>query len=377
VATVSDTPWGNFSQADYSPEQWKKACLVDTGQGDEGSKGRYKLPVREPGGALNRNGVHAAAGGHGIGAVDGITEDERRKVAKELVSMYTGDLKEEPPPSLEKLAGVESAAEDAAEGRRAREVWERVYPLDGIKVLTRAQGYGDGRTVEAYAAVFDQPQEIIDEHGHYRERIARSAFNKTISDGALRRAMCLYHHGFNVVDTKPNPLGQVPLGRPLEIKADGKGLLTVTRYNKSELADAVLEAIRNEDIRGQSFRGAIYGSDPRKIPRTRRGEALPLVTRTELGLRDYGPTPTPYYDGAEIVAVRARDLFSRIESLSDEERAELFRMMLAATRETEPEPFTSTAESAAGPEEPVIDDHSRRARVLKLRAQAAMAFGGR
>jgi phage head maturation protease len=254
---------------------------------------------------------------------------------------------------------------------RTREYYDRSFPLDGIEILSRAKG-GDGRTVEAYAAVFDTPQEIRDQHGHYKEDIARVAFNMTINSGAAMRALPLYHHGMNVVDSKPNPLAQVPLGSPKEIRVDGKGLLTITRYNKSPLAESVLEAIRNDDIRAQSFRGAIYKSNPMRIPRVRSGEPLPTVTRMELGLSDYGPTPRPYYEGASIVAVRAaQDIFSDIAGLDEDERAELFRMMLATTRGFEPEPGTATSHREAGTEEP-RDTHSGRAKLLRLRAEAVL-----
>jgi hypothetical protein len=36
-----------------------------------------------------------------------------------------------------------------------------------------------------------------------------------------------------------------------------------------------------------------------------RGERLPVITRTELGLREYGPTHSPAYEGAGIIAVRS------------------------------------------------------------------------
>ena len=69
--------------------------------------------------------------------------------------------------------------------------------LHDIHILRTADGFSDGRTVEAYAAVFDTPTEITDQHGHYMEEIERSAFNRTLSHGAvLRSAVCLYNHGF-------------------------------------------------------------------------------------------------------------------------------------------------------------------------------------
>ena len=59
-ATVSDKPWSDFSQADYSDEQWFAATVLHK-NGDSRAKSDNGLPIREPSGTLNRNGVHAAA----------------------------------------------------------------------------------------------------------------------------------------------------------------------------------------------------------------------------------------------------------------------------------------------------------------------------
>jgi HK97 family phage prohead protease len=151
--------------------------------------------------------------------------------------------------------------------------------------------------------VFDTPAEIRDQHGHYHEVIHRAAFNKQLADGT-RHVRCYYNHGMTAMGT-PSELGSVPIGSPLEIRADAKGLRTVTRFNRSDLADAVLEAIRAGDLKGYSFRGRIYRSNPETLPRTRRGVALPTVTRLELGLTEYGPTPSPAYMDAAILAATA------------------------------------------------------------------------
>ena len=49
----------------------------------------------------------------------------------------------------------------------------RAYPLEDITIRSG----GDGRTVEAYAAVFNTPQRIVDGSGQYMEVIDRAAFN--------------------------------------------------------------------------------------------------------------------------------------------------------------------------------------------------------
>jgi len=186
-----------------------------------------------------------------------------------------------------------------------RPFYARSWALDGIEILRSGKG-GDGRTVEAYATPFDVLTEISDRHGHYNERIHRSAFDRQLGRG-LAGIGVYYHHGLTLHGT-PSDLGSVPIGSPVEIRPDGRGLRTVTRYNTTPLADAVLAAIDNGDIRGYSFRGPIYKSNPERIPKARpgaSGSALPTVTRMALGLIEYGPTPTPAYADASIVAVRS------------------------------------------------------------------------
>ncbi len=109
--SVSDKPWEQFTAADYTPEQWARACLIDTGEGNTTAKSRYKLPVKEPDGAVNRAGAHAAAGAL-AGARGGIdaTPDQKAAAAKALVKIYQSDLAEDPPGSLMKAAGMAAAS---------------------------------------------------------------------------------------------------------------------------------------------------------------------------------------------------------------------------------------------------------------------------
>jgi hypothetical protein len=110
AASVSDKPWSDFTEADYSIEQWRKACLIGPDTASE-SKADYKLPVREPSGTLNRNGVHAAASR--INQVSGVSTEQKQAAAKKLVALYK-QLDEDPPDSLSKLAGMDAAAAQAA-----------------------------------------------------------------------------------------------------------------------------------------------------------------------------------------------------------------------------------------------------------------------
>jgi HK97 family phage prohead protease len=208
----------------------------------------------------------------------------------------------------------------------------RFYPLDDIHIVSRADGEGSGRVVEAYAAVFDEPTEIKDHEGHYEESIDRGAFDQVLAQiQRSRRSLAsavrvLYNHG-QTMRGQEAPEFQKPLGKPLEIRPDGRGLLTRTEYGKTPLAEEVLEMIRSGSITAQSFVGGILRSDPQlKGPgdkyRARNG-ALTRVRRLGLGLREYGPVLYAAYPGAEFLGVRmgSPELANDLESPEDQEYA--------------------------------------------------------
>jgi len=202
----------------------------------------------------------------------------------------------------------------------------RTFTFEPEDISIRSDG--TGRTVEAYAAVFNQPAEIVDWEGHYREQITPTAFNQTISRNGGRFPI-LYNHGRTLMGT-PSDLGSMPIGNSTEVRPDGKGLLTVARYNANPLADQTLEAIRNGDIRGMSWSGRIVMQDvktPRGGFRSRADAELTLVTRTEIALKEFGPTPFPAYAGADIVGVRSTDLIRSLREMDDDERAEMAALL--------------------------------------------------
>lgn len=209
----------------------------------------------------------------------------------------------------------------------AIETIERLIQLDDFEIKrTRA-----GREVTAYAAVFNEDAEIRDQHGHYVEGIHRSAFNRTLSHG-IDRIRVFYNHGMDL-SGRPNGLLSVPFATPLEIKPDGKGLITRSLYNDGELADAVLAAWQGGQIKGQSFRGRIYQSR-----KTGKVGNLDRIERTELGLNEYGPTHSPAYEGAGLVAIRSR-----------QELAELIRSMITEMTGThDAPPATATPDPGPG-----------------------------
>jgi len=100
TAAISEEPWSNWSAADYSIEQWHRACLIHLHSGAPTSKGECKLPVRTPTGTVNRAGVHAAAAAL-AGARGGVNApaEQKAKARRALRGLYS-TLKEDPPDSL-------------------------------------------------------------------------------------------------------------------------------------------------------------------------------------------------------------------------------------------------------------------------------------
>ena len=214
-----------------------------------------------------------------------------------------------------KRLGVD-VGDDSGSGSASRSAGEltRIYPLEDIHILTRAEGDGSGRVVEAYATVFDQEAEIHDHQGHYKELIDQSAFDQVLhkitrSPGGLAaHVKVLFNHGRTIGGAEA-PEFQLPLGKPLDVRPEARGLLTRTEYDASDpFTERVLSKIQAGTITAQSFVGGIMRSTPElRGPGDRyraRNGVLTTVRRMVLGLREYGPVLYPAYSGAEILGVR-------------------------------------------------------------------------
>jgi len=108
MAGVSNKPWGSISQADYpTVEAYCGAGLINENTGPRSSwtKENCKLPVHEPGGALNANGVHAAAA-RLAGAGGGVhaSPAAKKAAARKLIGHYR-TLGEPAPDSIRRMAG--------------------------------------------------------------------------------------------------------------------------------------------------------------------------------------------------------------------------------------------------------------------------------
>jgi phage head maturation protease len=269
------------------------------------------------------------------------------------------------------------SGEDKSKGHHGRTgrvtTYTRSFPLEDISI----RAGGDGRTVDAYATIFDVSARIHDEDGRYEEINDRTMYNKALSDAAPAggrqswRVGVFYNHGMTIWKT-PSDLYSMPVGVPLDIHPDGRGLFTRTRYLPGQLGDQILEGIKEGTLTTYSVSGQYLRSDP-PVPRggfrPDHAGKLPVVRRMESTLREYGPTPFPAYAGAEVIGVRAEQIATMLSMLDPDERERLVTLLRSGTPLEPPEPGTSEVEAAA--EEPPPMRHSTRPPHLELQAQRA------
>jgi HK97 family phage prohead protease len=247
--------------------------------------------------------------------------------------------------------------------------YTRSFALEDISVRSG----GDGRTVDAYATVFNTPTPVNDQDGKYVEEIDPAAFNRAIDHA--RRAKggwsipVIFNHGMTIFHT-PSEIDSVPIGVPEEIRADKRGLFTRTRYHDSPRAREVLEAIREGSITAYSFSGAFRRSDP-LVPRggfrADHSGDLPVVRRMESTLREFGPATFPVYAEAEIVGVRA--LASLLNVVPSEELERFLELYRSGTPTDPPETGTPD-DSGPATGDPLVE-HSVRSPKEELRARYA------
>ncbi len=262
-------------------------------------------------------------------------------------------------------------ADGSLASARADTPYTRSFALEDISIRSG----GDGRTVEAYAAVFDTPTSIRDQDGEYEEVIDPTAFNRAIDhhQRAGHRIPVMFNHGLTTMGT-PSDLGSMPIGSTEEIKADRRGLFTRARYNSTPLAEAALENIREGSISAYSFAGAFKRSTP-MAPRGGKYRNGQTVRRTESTLREYGPTPFPAYQTAQIVGVRAEQALAFLGSLHPSELARLSGMIQSGTPLDPPDFGTPSDDGPAADDPP--DGHSTRSPHDQIRAAYAQFLSRR
>lgn len=286
-AAASSRPWSDFPESKYSPEQYARACLIDSGTGT--GKSRYSLPVREPDGTLNRNGMAAAAGRIGQTAV---APDKKKAAARKLVGLYRS-INVDAPEELERLAGVsdsEGAADEAPAARGIAAVRglveERSATVTGVNFPQR--------TIQIIAVPYET-EAAIDYRGElWREIFSRSAF-RAINARARRIPVSTKFEAPSFDHVGARVVGKVTDANPNH----PEGLLLDCRISKTPAGDETLSLADDEALSpsiGFIARGGDQVLDRQNMRRR--------VNRAYLDHLSF--VPQPAYDGARIVAMRAQ-----------------------------------------------------------------------
>jgi HK97 family phage prohead protease len=250
--------------------------------------------------------------------------------------------------------------------------YTRTFALEDISIRA-----GDGRTVEAYAAVFNTPTPIRDQDGEYEEVIDPAAFDRAIERARRTKGgwnvPVMFNHGMTIWST-PSERHSVPIGVLEELRAEPHGLFTRTRYHDTEPAREILEAIREQSITAYSFSGTFNRSTPAlqaggSYTKDRRTGKLPTVRRQESTLRELGPATFAAYPDAAIVGVRAEQAAALLSSLSYDERQRLIEIFRSGTPTDLPDDGTPDDSGLVADDLPLV--HSARPPKEELELQSA------
>jgi HK97 family phage prohead protease len=331
---VSDKPW-DFPQSAYSPEQWRAAALIDTGEGDPDSKDRFKLPVKEPDGAVNRNGVHAAAGR--IHAVEGVSAEIKAAAARKLVKLYKNELKETPPDALVELAGDGGRSVDndgdriqnfgGHDAKGAPEV-ERLYVSSFRGFETKGSPLEvrsvERRTIGGYAAVFNKRSVNL---GGFHEILDPRTFNKSRSDG-FPGVVCRFNHNDDYL------LGTTRSGT-CRVDVDHNGLSY--EVDVPQCRSDVYEMTERRDLAHSSFAFQAYedawGHDE---------SGYPVRMLVSARLIDVAPVTNPAYPDATVgLRSLARHMDASFEDVvAKAQKDELRSFFIRTDNRTAPAPET-------------------------------------
>lgn len=205
---------------------------------------------------------------------------------------------------------------------------QRSFALDDLVVRSD----GDGRTVDAYMAVFGQPTEIRDQYGHYYEVIDRAAFNGIIKRGVS--PLVIFNHGRDIYGNR-NPKWADPVAVHRSIEPDGRGVRVSSWFMRTDEADDALEMVRSGAVTGYSFSGRPNEQRDKRISPA-GGSELPTIIRQDFStLLEYGPAILRAYEGAKVLALRSQQLddfdpalwAEAVEKLTPDQLAELVPLL--------------------------------------------------
>jgi hypothetical protein len=174
----------------------------------------------------------------------------------------------------------------------------RVIAVADLEVRVVEEGDGPPK-IAGYAAVFDQPSEIMSELlGSYREFIKPGAFARSISQGADVRALLNHNPDFVLGRTKNSTL---------TLREDDKGLWYEVRPPETQWARDLITTMRRGDIDQSSFAFRIAKEEWRegKLPDGKKIDERLVI---EAQLFDISPVTYPAYPQTTSAVRSAPDL---------------------------------------------------------------------
>jgi HK97 family phage prohead protease len=173
-------------------------------------------------------------------------------------------------------------------------------PTEGLCVRAfnfESRSSSDGRTLEGYAAVFNQATRIQDFVGEFDEVILPGAFTRTLEG---RAPVLQFEHG------RDPRVGAVPIGAIEDLREDPQGLYVRARLFDNQTVEPVRQAIAERAITGMSFRFSVpAGGDTWS---TRDGVDYREISDTDT--RELGPVVFPAYDQT---TVTVRSLLAQMD----------------------------------------------------------------
>lgn len=160
-------------------------------------------------------------------------------------------------------------------------------------------GGSDGLTLEGYAAVFDQPANIVDWRGQYVETIQRGAFKKTLQEN--RPTTMLHEHGRHPL------IGRLPIAEVQRLREDSRGLHFRARMFPNWLTEPVRDAIRGGGIQHMSLEMYVL-HDTWSADRTQR--SIQEINRVP----EISTVLNPAYDGTSLSLRSLRSLSSLVDN---------------------------------------------------------------
>jgi HK97 family phage prohead protease len=199
---------------------------------------------------------------------------------------------------------VEDASRSLADKQSVDSYGGDIFRSFSIPELVRDVDDGVPR-LRGKFAIFNKWVEVDSAlEGHFMERIAPGAFRKTVREAA-DRIKVLFSHG------KDPYIGYHVLGNIEVLREDDDGMAYEVRLFDDDVTRRLMPGLQ-AGAYGASFRADALKNDEQYPPRRSdyNPKRLPEVTRSELKLKEFGPTPFPMYAEATAVVRSLTDDFA-------------------------------------------------------------------